>query len=91
MKKGDFVYKIEEHEKFFFFHLSEQGKRQYAGLEAMKIGYNGVAIVSRKFGIHRHTVRSGKKELLRQEVPPAGRIRQKGGGRKKNACRQRIG
>ena len=83
MKKVDFTYDIESHEKFFFSQLSECGKRQFAGLEAMKLGYNGVAIVSLKFGIHRHTVRTGKKELQEQIVPPLGKIRQKGGGRKK--------
>jgi hypothetical protein len=49
----------------------------------MKIGYNGVSVVSQKLGINKHTVRSGKKELLKQNVPPVGKIRQKGGGRKK--------
>jgi len=83
MKKEDFIYDIEEHERFFFSQLSERGKRQYAGLEAMKIGYNGVAKISQKFDIHKHTIRTGKKELIEQIVPPATNIRQKGGGRKK--------
>jgi hypothetical protein len=86
MKKEDFDYKIEEHERFFYGQLSERGQRQYAGLEAMKIGYNGVSIISKKFSIHKHTVRTGKKELLQQIVPPANKIRQHGGGRKKNSC-----
>jgi hypothetical protein len=92
MKKSDFTYDIEEHEKFFFSHLPECKKRQYAGLEAMKSGYNGVSIASEKFGIHRHTVRKGKKELLAQILPPSGKIRQKGGGRKKNfSCEGTVG
>jgi hypothetical protein len=85
MKKEDFEYKIEEQERFFYTQLSECSKRQYAGLEAMKIGYNGVAVISNKFGIHKHTIRKGKKELIEQIIPPANKIRQKGGGRKKNA------
>ena len=84
MKKSDFTYEIEKHEKFFFENLPESKKRQYAGLEAMKNGYNGVSFVSKKFGIHKHTVRKGKIELMEQTIPPAGKIRQKGGGRKKN-------
>ena len=84
MKKRDFTYAIGEHEKFFIDHLPESKKRQYAGLEAMKLGYNGVAIVSEKFGLHRHTVRKGKKELMEHTLPPVGKDRQKGGGRKKN-------
>jgi len=84
MKKIDFVYEVEKYEHIFFSHLSEYDKRQYAGLSSMKLGYNGVAIISQKFGIHKHTVRKGKKELIEQIVPPSGKIRQKGGGRKKN-------
>jgi hypothetical protein len=84
MKKEDFVYDITSHEIFFFSQLSERGKRQYAGLEAMKLGYNGIAIVSKKFDIHRHTVGKGKKELANKTILPDGRVRQKGGGRKKN-------
>ena len=92
MKKSDFTYEIEEHEKFFFDHLPECKQRQYAGLDAMKHGYNGVAVASKKFGIHKHTVRKGKKELLDQVLPPAGKIRQKGGGRKKNfSCERSAG
>jgi len=46
MKKEDFTYDIERHEKFFYSQLSECGKRHYAALEAMKHGYYGVAIIS---------------------------------------------
>jgi len=88
MKKIDFVYEIEKHEQFFFALLSECNQRQFAGLEAMKLGYNGVSIVSQKFGINKHTVRRGKKELMEEITPPLGKIRQKGGGRKKNGYRQ---
>lgn len=90
MKKVDFEYELETHERFFYSQLSERGKRQYAGLEAMKIGYNGVSIISKKLGIHKHTIRTGKKELLAQIVPPPKKIRQKGGGRKKNSCHNRL-
>jgi hypothetical protein len=90
MKKTDFEYVIEEHEDFFYSQLSERGKRQYAGLEAMKLRYNGVKIISKRFGLHKHTIRKGKQELLMRSLPPPNKIRQKGGGRKKNACNKRI-
>jgi len=90
MQKQDFEYEIEKHESFFFSQLSEREKRQYAGLEAMRLGYNGVKDVSKRLGIHKHTIRKGKKELMEQALPPKGKIRQKGGGRKKNACCERI-
>jgi hypothetical protein len=86
MKKVDFTFDIVEHEKFFYSQLSERFKRQYAGLEAMKIGYNGVSIISEKFDIHKHTIRRGKQDLLCKLEVPLNKIRQKGGGRKKNAC-----
>jgi hypothetical protein len=91
MKKEDFICDdIDCHEIFFFSQLSECEKRKFVGLEAIKHGYNGVAIVSLKFGVHRHTVRKGKKELFERIIPPSGKIRQKGGGRKKNSISQRI-
>jgi hypothetical protein len=83
MKKVDFVYDIDEHEKFFFSLLPESLRRKYTGLQAMKGGYYGVSNASKKFGIHKNTVRAGKKELIERIVPPVGRIRQEGGGRKK--------
>jgi hypothetical protein len=86
MKKVDFEYGIDKHEQFFFEQMNERDKRLYLGLEAMKLGYNGVAEVSRKYNTHKHTVRRGKKELLEQKVLPPKRVRQKGGGRKKNTA-----
>jgi hypothetical protein len=83
MQKADFEYDIEKHEQFFFSQMTERGKRLYLGLQAMQLGYNGVSKISQKFDTHRHTVRRGKKELLEQTVPPAKKVRQKGGGRKK--------
>jgi hypothetical protein len=62
----------------------------YAALKAMEIGYYGVQEVSKQLNIHIHTVRLGKKELLMQTVPPAKRIRQKGGGRKKNSVNKQF-
>jgi hypothetical protein len=84
MKKVDFLYDIDEHEKFFISLLPENLRRKYAGLQAMKEGYYGVSNVSKKFYIHKNTVRVGKNELIEKIAPPVGRIRQKGGGRKKN-------
>jgi hypothetical protein len=88
VKKTDFEYEIYKHEKFFYSQLSEFAKRQYAALEAMKIGYNGVSEISERLEIHSHTVRRGKKELILEILPPNKKIRQKGGGRKKNSSRK---
>jgi DNA invertase Pin-like site-specific DNA recombinase len=90
MKKEDFECAIDEHELFFYNNLPECKKRQFAALEAMKLGYNGVTKIAKKYKIHKHTIRKGKRELMDKIVPPVGKIRQKGGGRKKNFCCERI-
>jgi len=83
MKKTDFNYDIEKYTLLFLNNLSEKDKRLFAGLEAMKIGYYGVNETSKKFNIHKHTIRKGQKELLSEDLTPVGQIRRKGGGRKK--------
>lgn len=88
MKKSDFNYDMEKHEKFFYSMLSERGKCQYAALEAMKSGYYGVMEISKKFDTHIHTVRKGKKELLLQIVPPANKVHQRGEAEKNGINRQ---
>jgi len=85
MKKIDFEYDIAKHEQFFYCQLSERQKRLYAALKAMEKGYYGVKEVSKTFDIHIHTVRRGKKELILETVPQANKVRQQGGGRKKNS------
>lgn len=67
----------------FYNSLTENGKRMFAGLEAMKLGFNGVSEVSKKFNIHKHTIRKGQKELLNGDILPIGQIRAEGGGMKK--------
>lgn len=83
MKKLEFDYDIEKYTLLFYNNLSEKDKRLFAGLEAMKIGYYGVREISEKLNIHKHTVRSGKNELLSENVISNKNIRRKGGGRKK--------
>jgi hypothetical protein len=90
MKKSDFTYDIDKHTLFFYSQLSERAKRLFVGLEAMKAGYNGVVDMSQKFDIHQHTVRRGKKDLLQEIVPATGKVRQKGGGRKKNGSNKQF-
>ena len=54
-----------------------------------RLRYNGVSLTSQKYGIHKHTIRKGRKELQEKILPPLGKIRQKGGGRKKNFCNKK--
>lgn len=64
--------------------LSEKDRRQYAGLEAVKLGWGGISYISALLGIHKRTVMEGIKELAAETPLPPGRQRRAGGGRKKN-------
>jgi hypothetical protein len=71
--------------------LPEDHRRRYAAVEALKIGYGGVAYVSRVLGMSRSTISAGIRELeqMSKDDPdhpqrPSGeatRIRRPGGGR----------
>lgn len=87
MKKSDFNFDIEKVTLLFYCNLSEKDKRLFAGLEAMKIGYYGVEEISKKFRVHKHTVRKGQKELKTEQLVEMERVRQSGGGRKKKLKR----
>jgi len=87
MRKSDFDIDIDRYSILFFNSLSEKNKRLYAGIESMKLGYYGVDEVAKKFGMNKHTVRRGRKELLSEELLPKGQVRRSGGGRKKKSIR----
>ena len=72
---------IIEKQKAFFGNLDERQRRLYAGIEAIRLGWHGVEIVSEQFGMHPVTIRKGKKEL--ELSITKNRLRQVGGGRKK--------
>lgn len=71
--------------------LPEDHRRRYAALEALKIGYGGVAYVARVLGMSRRTIYTGIRELQqmgdgdpRNPSRPSGdarRVRRPGGGR----------
>ena len=71
-------------EKKFFDSLSERDKRNYAALEALKLGYHGVTEVSKRLGINKHTIRQGIKDFNLIEKWKPSKIRKDGGGGKKN-------
>ena len=64
------------------FLLNEKQRRLLVGAEAQSIGYGGIKILSDVTGMDCKTVRRGVKEL-KQRKKQLGRIRIKGGGRKK--------
>lgn len=67
----------------FYSTLSEKGRRVYAAVEALKLGYGGSSYITRVLGCDHKTIKRGTHDL--QEPPPlaSGRVRQAGGGRKK--------
>jgi len=60
--------------------LDEKQRRLYAGLESMKQGRGGDAIIARLLGIDVHTVAKGRAQLLGADVE-MGRVRKAGAGR----------
>lgn len=68
-----------------FKSLDEKGRRQYAAIEAVKLGHGGITYVCALFGLHRDTVSLGIEELKHNNLPPSDRVRRKGGGRKVKA------
>jgi transposase len=62
-------------------HLNERQKRIYAAGLAKQYGWGGMSKVHTELGMGIHTISRGMREL--EEKPLVGRIRLKGGGRKK--------
>jgi hypothetical protein len=80
-----FPYKsnIEKSMKKFYDSLCERDKRRYAAIESTKLPHGGVNYISSLLECDPKTIRRGQGELNELELDIA-RIRQSGGGRKKN-------
>jgi hypothetical protein len=63
--------------------LTERSRRVWCATEAMAIGWGGIAMVSRATGISGATVWRGLRELKSGEVLEPGKVRRRGGGRKR--------
>lgn len=85
MIPNSIVNQIEEKYQHLSPHLNERSRRLWAATEALALGYGGIIAVHRATGISQNTIRAGLKELESEaeELPPLGRIRQVGGGRKR--------
>ena len=67
-------------------NLNERQVRIYLGAEARSIGWGGITKIHQLSGINRQTIASGMKDTGKEEGASElerGRIRHKGGGRKK--------
>ena len=62
-------------------HLTERGRRLWAGTEAKAIGRGGQTAVNQATKLSFTTIKKGLVEL--NEAPLTNRVRKKGGGRKK--------
>jgi transposase len=67
--------------------LNERTRRLVAASEALALGWGGISAVSRATGLSRKAIRHGIKELQEEEGRGEGRIRRRGGGRKKTASK----
>jgi len=70
---------IEEKMQRFFSWLSEQDRRRYAAIEAVKLGHGGVEHIARVLACDPKTIRQGLRDLEAAEDEATGRIRKKGG------------
>lgn len=64
----------------FFCLLDEQQQRLYAGLESLKLGHGGDRKIGELLGLDAHTVATGRRQLLAQDIK-IDRTRREGGGR----------
>ena len=62
--------------------LDERTRRLMAASEAQTLGYGGISQVRRACGLSRKAIAKGLREIAAGTVPPPGRIRRPGGGRK---------
>jgi hypothetical protein len=64
--------------------LNERARRLFAANEAMALGWGGIAVVARATGLSRQGIVDGIQELREGQRAGEGRVRRKGGGRKRN-------
>jgi transposase len=63
-------------------YLTEQCRRMWAAAEAVTIGAHGITIVAEATGMSRTTIHKAQQEVDEGPLPPPGRQRRAGGGRK---------
>ena len=69
--------------KLFMSQLNECQKRQFLGTEALALGRRGVCEVTQFIGVSKTTVYNSINEIKSGYSPEPGRIRRRGGGRKR--------
>ena len=75
---------IIETKLFYLSTLNELDSRHYVAIWAIELGWGGISKVSKLTGKSVNTIRKGIKEInSKTDIKKAGRLRNKGGGRKK--------
>jgi hypothetical protein len=69
---------IEHSMRMFFNSLSEKDRRRYAAIEAAKLGYGGVELISTLLGCDPKTIRQGRQDLEQLPDGLGDRVRKKG-------------
>ena len=73
---------LHHHMNLLLSRMDEQQRRWYVGLESMRVGRGGDALLCQITGINAETIRRGRRELEGDlEGRPIDRIRLEGGGR----------
>lgn len=73
---------VEQKMYAYYRQLNERDRRQYASLEAIKLGFGGRKYIASLFKMSPRTLRKGILELDSLEVHVSKRQRKVGGGRK---------
>lgn len=77
---------IEDRMRGFYRTLSEKDQRRFAALEARRLGHGGIEYIAGVLGCSRRTIERGVDEVdALPHDPAAGRVRRRGGGRKKKS------
>ena len=78
--EGRYRPEVETAMRGFFDSLPEFERRQYAAVEAVKLGHGAIRYLARVFGCDEKTIRRGKREMVEPVSLPPGRSRKKGAG-----------
>jgi hypothetical protein len=68
---------IQRSMQVFYHSLSERDRRRYAAIEAAKLGYGGVELISTLLGCDPKTIRQGKQDLEQLPDGLGKRVRKK--------------
>lgn len=69
---------VEQHMKTLYKSLNERDRRQYAAIEAWKLGHGGQTYIKNLLGCDYKTIRRGLADLKDPPDLPRGRVRKKG-------------